>query len=90
MWLYNESILLPSLQRRRVSDQHSRTVIGRIRHVTTPIWSRIDWLTGSKIRILGLSFAELEVDKTVYLEFVCSCLGAVNINFYRIFQFYDS
>ena len=31
--------------------------------------SRIDWLTGQKIRIVGLSFAELEMDKTVHLEF---------------------
>ena len=42
-------------------------VIGRIRHVTSPIWSRIDWLAGPKIRIVGL--AELEMDKTVHLEF---------------------
>ena len=50
--------------------------------------SRIDWLTGPKIRIVGLSFAELEMDKTVHLEFYLP--GGVNINFNRIFQFYDS
>ena len=44
-------------------------MIGRTRHVTGPIWSRIDWLTGLKIRIVGLSFAEVEMDKTVHLEF---------------------
>ena len=61
--------LLPYLQTIRVSDRDSRTLIGRTRHVTSPIWSRIDWLTGPKIRIVGLSSAELEMDKTVHLEF---------------------
>ena len=65
-------------------------MIGRTRHVTSQIWSRIDWLTGPKIRIVGLSVAELELDKTVHLEFYYRCLGGVNINFNRIFQFYDS
>ena len=60
--------LLPCLQTIRVSDGDSRTVIGRISHVTSPIWSRIDWLTGPKIRIVGLSFAEVEMDKIVHLE----------------------
>ena len=78
--------LLPCLQLTRVSDRDSRTVIGRTRHVTSPIWSRIDWLTGPKIRIVGLSFAELIMDKTVHYH----CLGGVNINFNRIFQIYDS
>ena len=67
--MVNKSILLPCLQTIRVSDRDSRTVIGRIRHVTSPIWSRIDWLAGPKIPIVGLSFAELEIDKTVHLEF---------------------
>ena len=44
-------------------------MIGRTRHVTSPIWMRIDWLTGQKIHIVALSFAELEMDKTVHLEF---------------------
>ena len=44
-------------------------MIGRTRHMTSPIWSRIDWLTGPKIRIVGLSFAEVEMNKTVHLEF---------------------
>ena len=43
-------------------------VIGRTRHGTSPIWSHIDWLAGPKIRIVGLSFAELEMEKTVYLK----------------------
>ena len=47
----------------------ARTVIGRTRPVTSPIWSRIDCLTDPKIRIVGLSFAELEMYKTVHLEF---------------------
>ena len=68
-------ILLPCLQTIRVSDRDSRTVIGRTRHVTSPIWSRIDWLTGPKIRIVGLSFAELEMDKTVHLEFYLPLSG---------------
>ena len=59
--------LLPCLQRIRISDRVSRTVIGRTRHVTSPIWSCIDWLAGPKILIVGLSFAELETDKTVHL-----------------------
>ena len=62
-------ILLPCLQTIRVSDRNSRAVIGRTRHVASPIWSRIDWLTGPKIRIVGLRFAEVEMDKTVPLEF---------------------
>ena len=61
--------LLPCLQTIRVSDRDSRTVIGKTRHVTSPIWSRINWLTGPKICTVGLSFAELEMDKTVHLEF---------------------
>ena len=48
------TILLPCLQTIRVSDRDFRTVIGRTRHVTRPICSRIDWLTGPKIRIVGL------------------------------------
>ena len=59
---------MPFLQTIRVSDRDSRTVIGRTRQVIRPIWSRIDWFTGPKIRIVGLSFAELEMDKTVHLE----------------------
>ena len=82
--------LLPCLQTIRVSDRDSRTVIGRTRHVTSPIWSPIDWLTGPKIRIVGHSFAELELDKIVHLEFYYRCLGGANIEFNRIFQFYDS
>ena len=58
-----------------MSDRDSRTVIGRTRHVASPIWSRIDWLTGPKIRIIGLSFAELEMDKTVHLEFYLPLSG---------------
>ena len=69
-------VLLPCLQTIWVSDQDSRTVIGRIRHVTSPIWSRIDWLAGPKIRIVGLSFAELEMDKTVNLEFYLLLSGS--------------
>ena len=49
--------------------------IGRTRHVTSPIWSRIDSLTGPKIRIVGLSFAELEMDKTVHLELYLPLFG---------------
>ena len=60
--------LLPCLQTIRIADRDSRAVIGRTRHVTSPIWSRIDWLTGPKIRIVGFSFAELEMDKTVHLQ----------------------
>ena len=51
-------------------------MIGRIRHVTSPIWSRIDWLADPKIRIVGLSFDELEMDKTVHLEFYLLLSGS--------------
>ena len=53
----NRSALLPCLQTIRVSDRVSGTVIGRTRHVTTPVCGCIDWLTGPKIRIAGLTFA---------------------------------
>ena len=53
----------------------SCTVIGKTRHVTSQIWSRIDWLTSPKIRIVGLSFAEVEMDKTVHLEFYSPLSG---------------
>ena len=53
-------------------DQNSRTVIGRTCHVASSIWSGIDWLAaglvGPKIRIDGLSYVELEMDKTVHLK----------------------
>ena len=62
-------LLLPCLQTVRVSDWDSHTVIGRTCHMTSPVWSRIDWLTCPKIRIVGLSSAELEMHKTVHLEF---------------------
>ena len=67
--------LLPCLQTVWVSDRDSRTMIGRTRHVTSPIWSGIDWLTGPKICIVGLSFAEVETDKTVHLEFYLPLSG---------------
>ena len=51
-----------------VSGRDSRTMIGRTRHVTSPIWSRIDWLAGPKIRIVGLRFVELKMDKTVHFK----------------------
>ena len=35
----------------------------------------MDWLTGPKIRIIGLSFAEIEMDKTVHLEFYLLLFG---------------
>ena len=52
----------------RVSDWDSLAVIGITRHVNSPIWSRIDRLAGPKMRNVGLSFAELEGDKTVHLK----------------------
>ena len=71
--LYNQ--LLACLQTIQVLDRNSRTVIGRTRHVTSAIWSRIDWLTFPKIHIVGLSFAELEIDKTLHLEFYLPLSG---------------
>ena len=70
-------------------DQDFRTVIGKTCHVTSPIRSRIDWLASLKIPVVGLSFAELEMDKTVHLKLIYHCLGGVNVNFDRIFQFTD-
>ena len=52
----------------QVSNRYSRTVIGRTCLVTSPIWSYIHWLTGPKIRIVGLRFAKLEMDKKVHLK----------------------
>ena len=43
-------------------------MIGRTCHVTSPIWSRTDWLVGPKIGIDGLSFAELKMDEMVHLK----------------------
>ena len=43
-------------------------MIGRTCHVTSPTGSSIDWLADLKIRIVGLSFSELEMDKTVHLK----------------------
>ena len=82
--------LLPCLQTILVSDirtisvSDSRTVIGRNRHVASPIWSRIDWPTSLKIRIVGLNFAELVMDKTVHLEFYLPLSGR---RFYDSFNF---
>ena len=55
--------LLPCLQTIRGSDRDSRTVIGRTRHV--PL----------RVRIVTLSFPELEMDKTVQLEFYLPLFG---------------
>ena len=68
-------VLLPCLQTIRALDRDYRTVTGRTRYVTSPIWSRIDWLISLKIRIVGLSFAELKLDKTVHLEFYLPLSG---------------
>ena len=67
--------LLPCLQTIWVSARDSRTVIGRTRHVTSAIWSRTDWLTGPKMRVIGHSFAEVEMDKTVHSEFYLPLSG---------------
>ena len=71
----NTVSLLPCLRTIRVSDRDSRTVINRTRHVTSPIWSRIDWFTGPKICTVGFSFTEDEMDKTVHLEFYLPLSG---------------
>ena len=39
-------------------------------HVTSPIWSPIQWLVSTKICIVGFPFVELEMDKTVHLKFL--------------------
>ena len=67
----------------------SRTVIGRTRHVTSPIWSRIDWLTGPKIRIVGLVLLSSNWIKQ-FIQNSIYRLGGANINCNRIFQFYNS
>ena len=50
-------------------------MIGRTRHVISPIWSRIDWLTDPKICVVGLGFAEAEMDKKVHSEFYLPLSG---------------
>ena len=65
---------------------NSCAVIGRTRHVTSH--NHIDWLAGLKIRIVSLNFAELEMDKIVQPKLYRRLRG-VNINFNRIFQFFD-
>ena len=56
-------------------DKYSRKVIGRTRHVTSPIWNRIDWLVGPKIHVVGLSTADFETDKTVQLKLYLPLFG---------------
>ena len=36
--------------------------------MTSPIRSRFDWLAGPKNGVVGVSFAELEMDKAVHLK----------------------
>ena len=69
---FHISCLLPCLH---TNNTGFGPVIGKTRHVTSPIWSHIDWLTGPKTHIVGLSFAELEMDKTVHLEFYLPLSG---------------
>ena len=54
--------LLPCWPTIGVSDRDSAAVIGRTCHVIIPMLSRIAWPAGQKIRIFGLSFAEVEMD----------------------------
>ena len=58
--------------------------------MASPIWSRIDWLAGPKIRIVEQSFVELEMHYTVYWKLYYRCLRGADINFNRMFQFTDS
>ena len=58
-----------------ILDRDLQTVIGRTCHVTSLIWSRINWLTSPKIRIVGLCFADFEMDKAVHLEFYLPASG---------------
>ena len=59
-------------------------MIGRTCHVTRITWSRIDWLAGPKIRNVGLSFVELEMDKTVHLKLYFPLSGRSK---HELFQF---
>ena len=43
------------------SDHDSPTVIGRTRHVTSPVWNRTDWFAGPKVRSVGLSFTDFQM-----------------------------
>ena len=52
-----------------------RRVIYRTCHVTRPIWRGINWPAGPKICIVGLSFAEQNMDKTVHLKFYLPLSG---------------
>ena len=53
--------LLACLQTIMASDHDSPTVIGRTRHVTSPVWNRTDWFAGPKIRSVGLSFTDFQM-----------------------------
>ena len=77
--------LLPCLQTIRVSDRDSRTVIGRTRHVTSPIWSRIDWLTGPKMHWPPTQLIRVECCSAMWLwkSLLCSgfnpvCISQIN------------
>ena len=37
--------------------------------LTSPVWNGTDWIAGPKIRIVGVSFAALEMDKVAHLQF---------------------
>ena len=63
---------------------------GRTRQVTSPIWSRVDWLAGPKIRIVGLGFAELKMDKTVHLKLYLPLSGRSKHQLNGLFQSTDS
>ena len=83
--------LLPCLQTLRVSDWDSRTVIGSW-FVTWPVQSGAV-LTGLPVQksvLLALVLLSLKCIKQFIQNFIYRCLGGVNINFNRIFQFYDS
>ena len=45
------------------------------RNFSQAIRSRIDWLAGPKIRTVGRSFAEVEMNKPVHLEFHLALSG---------------
>ena len=61
------------------------------RNFSQAIKSHIDWLAGPKILIVGLSFAELEMDKTVHFKLYLPLPGRCkqpqwNISIYHLIK----
>ena len=81
---YNIFLCIASLTSNTTFGPGSRAVIGRTRHVTNPIWTRIDWPAIPKIYIVGLKIAELEMDKIVYLKLYVPLLYFISMEYFNL------